>query len=280
MIDVQFEAAQRADAEIALVEPLGSRGACARSRGCRASCSPRARATCRCGCVAGHRSYRTALQGIPPRRRAAAPARRRAARDRGSAGGPAAHRPAGRAARRARRVTRSGRGRSTGRRNQRERPGRRHRPRPDRPRSPTWIATRSNRLTGDADTRLDACPRGSIRRRPTRCSARLKEFPRVAIAASKTAMLANFRETSARNVLFFTTILTGVRGDDRDRRRLQQRPHRAAGARLGAREPARARLHPRRGVDVPAGRARARAPASRCRSAVSSATGCRGRSCR
>jgi putative ABC transport system permease protein len=37
---------------------------------------------------------------------------------------------------------------------------------------------------------------------------RLKAFPHVAIAASKTAMLANFRETSARNVLFFTTILS------------------------------------------------------------------------
>ena len=36
----------------------------------------------------------------------------------------------------------------------------------------------------------------------------LKEFPRVATVASKVAMLENFRETSARNVLFFTTILT------------------------------------------------------------------------
>ncbi|HEX6136881.1 MAG TPA: FtsX-like permease family protein [Casimicrobiaceae bacterium] len=36
----------------------------------------------------------------------------------------------------------------------------------------------------------------------------LKSLPRVAIAASKSAMLTNFRETSARNVLFFTTILS------------------------------------------------------------------------
>jgi putative ABC transport system permease protein len=36
----------------------------------------------------------------------------------------------------------------------------------------------------------------------------LKSFPHVAIAASKAAMLANFRESSARNVLFFTTILS------------------------------------------------------------------------
>ncbi len=51
----------------------------------------------------------------------------------------------------------------------------------------------------------------------------------------------------------------GVRIGDRDRRRLQQRAHRAAGARMGAREPARSRVHARRGLDVPAGRARPRA---------------------
>ena len=39
----------------------------------------------------------------------------------------------------------------------------------------------------------------------------------------------------------------GVCGDRRGRRGLQQRPDRAAGARLGTRQPARARLHPRRG---------------------------------
>ena len=38
--------------------------------------------------------------------------------------------------------------------------------------------------------------------------AKLKSYPRVATVASKAAMLANFRQTSARNVLFFTTILT------------------------------------------------------------------------
>jgi putative ABC transport system permease protein len=36
----------------------------------------------------------------------------------------------------------------------------------------------------------------------------LKEFPRVATVASKAVMLQSFRETSARNVLYFTTILT------------------------------------------------------------------------
>jgi putative ABC transport system permease protein len=64
------------------------------------------------------------------------------------------------------------------------------------------------RLAGDGDAvtgisaKLDAGDAGAL-------FARLGELPRVAFAASKTAMLANFRETSARNVLFFTAILTG-----------------------------------------------------------------------
>jgi putative ABC transport system permease protein len=64
-----------------------------------------------------------------------------------------------------------------------------------------------NRLMGEGDmlsavsVRLDASQSATL-------FAQLKTFPRVAIAASKTAMLANFRETSARNVLFFTSILT------------------------------------------------------------------------
>ncbi len=62
-------------------------------------------------------------------------------------------------------------------------------------------------LTGEADTvsgfsvRLDRSQSDALYRH-------LKEFPRVATVASKVAMLANFRATSARNVLFFTTILT------------------------------------------------------------------------
>ena len=65
-----------------------------------------------------------------------------------------------------------------------------------------------NRLMGEGEmlsavsVRLDASQSDALFRQ-------LKTFPRVAIAASKTAMLANFRETSARNVLFFTSILTG-----------------------------------------------------------------------
>jgi putative ABC transport system permease protein len=65
-----------------------------------------------------------------------------------------------------------------------------------------------NRLAGEGDLvstigiRLDADAAEGL-------FARLRDFPRIAIAASKTAMLENFRETTARNVLFFTTILTG-----------------------------------------------------------------------
>ncbi|HEX7272856.1 MAG TPA: FtsX-like permease family protein [Casimicrobiaceae bacterium] len=64
-----------------------------------------------------------------------------------------------------------------------------------------------NRLMGEGEmlstfsVRLDAAQGEALFRH-------LKSFPHVAIAASKTAMLANFRETSARNVLFFTSILT------------------------------------------------------------------------
>ena len=64
-----------------------------------------------------------------------------------------------------------------------------------------------NRLMGEGDmlstfsVRLDAAQDDAL-------FEHLKLFPHVAIAMSKTAMLANFRDTSARNVLFFTSILT------------------------------------------------------------------------
>ena len=64
-----------------------------------------------------------------------------------------------------------------------------------------------NRLMGDGDTfstfsvRVDRVQREALFRH-------LKEFPRVATVSSKAAMLQSFRETSARNVLYFTTILT------------------------------------------------------------------------
>jgi putative ABC transport system permease protein len=64
-----------------------------------------------------------------------------------------------------------------------------------------------NRLMGEGDSvssisvRVDATDGDALFRH-------LKEHPRVAIVASKTAMLQNFRETSARNLLFFTAVLT------------------------------------------------------------------------
>ena len=58
-----------------------------------------------------------------------------------------------------------------------------------------------DRMTSSIAVRLDEANGDAVFRR-------LKSLPHVAIAASKTAMLANFRETSARNVLFFTTILS------------------------------------------------------------------------
>ena len=107
MIEAQFEAAQRADAEIALVEPSDPAAVreIARLPGVMFA---EGALDVPVRLVAGHRSYRTAIQGIAARRRAAAPPRCRAARDRGSAGGPAADRPARRAARPCGRVTRCG----------------------------------------------------------------------------------------------------------------------------------------------------------------------------
>ena len=64
-----------------------------------------------------------------------------------------------------------------------------------------------NRLMGEGDSvssisvRVDVTDSDALFRH-------LKEHPRVAIVASKTAMLQNFRETSARNLLFFTAVLT------------------------------------------------------------------------
>jgi putative ABC transport system permease protein len=64
-----------------------------------------------------------------------------------------------------------------------------------------------NRLQGEGDTvsslsaKLDGGASDVLFRH-------LKEYPRIATVASKAAMLASFRETTARNVLFFTAILT------------------------------------------------------------------------
>jgi putative ABC transport system permease protein len=65
-----------------------------------------------------------------------------------------------------------------------------------------------NRLTGEGDLVSGFSVRLDTGRSQT-VFEKLKEYPRVAVATSKSAMLDSFRNTSARNVLFFTTILTG-----------------------------------------------------------------------
>jgi putative ABC transport system permease protein len=64
-----------------------------------------------------------------------------------------------------------------------------------------------NRLMGDGDVVTSVAARIDGARSEALFS-RLKERPRVATVASKTAMLDNFRQTSARNLLFFTAVLT------------------------------------------------------------------------
>jgi putative ABC transport system permease protein len=205
MIEVQFEAAQRADAEIALVEASdpAAVGEIARLPGVM-----HAEGTLNVAVrlVAGHRSYRTAIQGIP---RDGELRRPLDAESRAIAVPPAGLLLTDRLAERL--GVRPGDTLRvevlTGSRNRRDVPvaGTVH----DLIGLFAYMDRDTlGRLAGDAGTvssvaaRLDPAQAGTL-------FARLKEFPRVAIAASKTAMLANFRETSARNVLFFTAILTG-----------------------------------------------------------------------
>jgi len=205
MIDVQFVAAQRADAEIALVEPTAPRAVGEIGRLPGVALAEGARSV-PVRLVAGHHTYRTAIQGI------ARDSELRRPLDEDvhpivlpEEGMLLTDRLAERLAVRAGDTVRVEV--LTGERRQRD------------------VAVAGtvrdliglfaymdlaalNRLAGDGDTvstisaKLDSDQAEAL-------FGRLKELPRVAIAASKTAMLANFRETSARNVLFFTAILTG-----------------------------------------------------------------------
>lgn len=204
MIGVQFEAAQRADADIVLVDALGPRveREVARMPGVILAEGSR---DVPVRLVAGHHFYRTAIQGLPQggelRRlldgslnRIAVPAEGILLTDR------LAERLGVRAGDSLLVET------LAGQRNKRQ--------------VPVVGTVRDliglsaymnldalNKLMGEGDilsavsVRLEASQSAELFRQ-------LKTFPRVAIAASKTAMLANFRETSARNVLFFTSILT------------------------------------------------------------------------
>jgi putative ABC transport system permease protein len=204
MIEVQFEAAQPGDAEIALVEPLASRSLheVTRMPGVMQAEGSREVPV---RLVAGHRHYRTALLGVP----SAGELRRLLDADRNRIPVP----PEGilltdRLAERL--YVRVGDTlvveALTGKRNKRD--------------VPVVGVVRDliglfaymdldalNRLLGEGDAfstfsvRLDRSQSDALFRH-------LKEHPRVATVASKTSMLQSFRETSARNVLYFTTILT------------------------------------------------------------------------
>ena len=67
-----------------------------------------------------------------------------------------------------------------------------------------------NRLMGEGDTvsGVAAVLDGNGGDAGDALFRRLKEYPRVATVASKFAMVQNFRESSARNILFFTGVLT------------------------------------------------------------------------
>ena len=94
--------------------------------------------------------------------------------------------------------------------------------------------------------------------RERRCYARLQATARAcsAIVASATAIQQLRRDRSARSCCSSRSIADAASpASIALRRRLQQRAHRAVGARPRAREPARARLHPRRDRLHPARRA-------------------------
>ena len=204
MIDVQFEAAQPADAMISLAEPQrsGARHEIARMPGVMMTEGSRDVAV---RLVAGHRYYRTVIQGIP----AASELRRPLDAELNRIPIP----PAGLLLtdRLAQRLD-VGTGDTItvealeGNRNTRE---------------VAVVGTVRDLIGLSAYMNLDALNRlmgegdsvsgFSVKIDRTRSEAlfrHLKEYPRVATVASKTAMLQNFRETSARNVLFFTAILT------------------------------------------------------------------------
>jgi putative ABC transport system permease protein len=204
MIAVQFENAQRGDAEIALVEPQPAAviADVARLPGV---LRVEAFRDVPVRLVAAHRSYRTALQGIPP----GSELRRLLDAERRPIDVP----PEGvlLTDRLAERLD--------------VRPGDRLRIEvlsgEMRQRDVVVAGTVADMVGAFAYMSLDALggmigeaglvSSLSLRVDPAESAAlfrALKQMPRVATAASKEAMLANFRETSARNVLFYTSVLT------------------------------------------------------------------------
>ena len=208
MIDVQFEAAQRADAEVALVEPMPSRalGEIAHMPGVMRVEGGR---DVPVRLVAGHRSYRTVVSGLPAtgelRRLLDTHAR------------PVPLPPEGilLTDRLATRLA--------------VRPGDRIRVEmltgERRSGEVTVAGTAADmigllaymnldtlaRFTGEADV-LSSFSVLADRSRSDALFAHMKQYPRIATVASKASMLRNFRETTARNLLFFTSVLTVFAG--------------------------------------------------------------------
>ncbi len=212
--------------------------------------------------VNGHRSERVEIRGLAdvpqlePHRRRRQP-RAGAARRR-----PGAHRPPGRQARPA--------------------PGRpRARRGAGRPGAHAHAAGAGHREGDDGPERLHAARRAQSRARRRRPDDRLR--PRGRARARGRAARRHARTAARRRRLQQGDAAAQHGGDQRaqrphhehradavcrrhrGRRGLQQRAHRAGRAHLGAGQPARARLHPRRGLGAAAGRAGASRSPSRCR---------------
>ena len=68
---MQFAAAERADATVVFTGPVRGRARCTKSRGCPASSQAEPFRSVPVRLRAGHRSYRTAITGLPPEGEAA-----------------------------------------------------------------------------------------------------------------------------------------------------------------------------------------------------------------
>ena len=204
MIDVQFSIAQRADAEVALTEPMPSRSQreIARMPGVLQVEGAREMPV---RLVAGHHSYRTMISGLP------ADGQLRRLLDEDAKPVALPHEGILLTDRLAQRLG--------------VRPG-------DRievdfltgERRRVWVSVAGTsadliglaaymrlplltRLAGEPDT-LSSFSVQVDRAHEDALFRALKAYPRIATVASKAAILQNFRDTTARNVLFFTSVLT------------------------------------------------------------------------
>ena len=252
LVDVQFRAVQREDVTVAL--PASRRPRATRSRArarCPACCAPSRSAPCRCALRFEHRNRRVALIGLDrdgELQRAASIATRSVRAAAAATASLLTAELADDPRRRARATRVDGRGARRGpRRCATSR--RRRRRRADRDlglhgarRAATACSARGGVVSGGV-------PRASTRARRAPLYARLKRMPAVAGASSRTRGArelrgddrAEHRHHHGDHRAVFARVIAFAR-------RLQRRAHRALGARARAGEPARARLHARRGV--------------------------------